>query len=97
MLLVDRDGRLSGILTDGDLRRLLVRRGDTDILSGPVGQYMTRNPKCVRLGELASKALAIMNEHRLDELPVVDEAGRPVGIIDVQDLLGMKTVNDVRD
>ncbi len=97
MLLVDRDGRLSGILTDGDLRRLLVHRGAADILSGPVSRYMTRNPKCVSLGELASKALAIMNEHRLDELPVVDESGRPVGIIDVQDLLGIKTVNDVRD
>ena len=97
MLLVDRDGRLSGILTDGDLRRLLVHRGAADILSVPVSRYMTRNPKCVSLGELASKALAIMNEHRLDELPVVDESGRPVGIIDVQDLLGIKTVNDVRD
>jgi arabinose-5-phosphate isomerase len=97
MLLVDRNGRLSGILTDGDLRRLLIRQGTADILSKPVRQFMTRNPKCIGLGELASKALAIMNEHRLDELPVVDREGRPVGIIDVQDLLGIKTVNDVHD
>jgi len=97
MLLVDRNGRLSGILTDGDIRRLVIRQGNTGFLSRPVAEFMTRNPKCVRQGELASRALAVMNEHRLDELPVVDEQGRPVGIIDVQDLLGVKTVNDVRD
>jgi len=97
MLLVDRAGRLSGILTDADLRRLLVKQGGTGILSKPVRQFMTANPKCVHRGELASRAMAIMNEHRVDELPVVDDEGRPVGIIDVQDLVGIKTVNDVRD
>jgi len=58
---------------------------------------MTANPKRIHLGELASTALAILNKHRIDELPVVDAAERPVGIIDVQDLLGIKTVNDGRD
>ena len=53
---------------------------------------MTPNPKHIHLGELASKAIAILNEYRIDELPVLDEQDRPVGVIDVQDLLGIKTV-----
>ena len=94
MLLVDADGRLSGILTDADIRRLLVTRPGGELLSEPVGDLMTRNPKRIHLGELASEAVAILNKHRIDELPVVDADGRPVGVIDVQDLLGIKTVSD---
>ena len=45
---------------------------------------------------LAAEALAILNRNRIDELPVVDTAGKPVGIIDVQDLLGIKTVSNGR-
>jgi len=97
MMLVDEAGRLSGILTDADLRRLLVANPDGAVLNRPVAEFMTRNPTCVRLGDLASEALAIMNQRRFDELPVLDGEGRPVGVIDVQDLLGIKTVNDGRD
>jgi arabinose-5-phosphate isomerase len=97
MLLVDRAGRLSGILTDADIRRLLVAHRGGDVLAEPVAALMIRNPKRIRLGELASKAVAILNEHRIDELPVVDDGDRPVGVIDVQDLLGIKTVANARD
>jgi len=97
MLLVDDQGRLSGILTDADLRRLLVDRGDQSILDQPVVEFMTRDPKHIHVGELASTALAICNEGRIDELPVLDGTDRPVGIIDVQDLLGIKAVSDGRD
>jgi len=97
MLMVDSQGRLSGILTDADIRRLLIARRGRDILSEPVGDLMIRNPKRIRLGELASEAVAILNEFRIDELPVVDDADRPVGVIDVQDLLGIKTVAHARD
>ena len=76
MLLVDAGGRLSGILTDADVRRLLLLRDGTDLLAQPV----------------ASEAVAILNQYRIDELPVVDADDRPVGVIDVQDLLGIKTV-----
>jgi arabinose-5-phosphate isomerase len=92
MVLVDADLRLSGILTDADLRRALVKQGGADIFSRPVREFMIANPKRVRLGDLASEALAVLNRHRIDELPVVDEAGRCVGLIDVQDLLGIKTL-----
>jgi len=96
VLLVGADGGLSGILTDGDLRRVVLagRGAEIDVLSRPVREFMTADPKHIHLGELASKALAILNEYRIDELPVLDADDRPVGIIDVQDLLGIKTVTD---
>ena len=94
MLIVDADGGLSGILTDGDLRRHVLAGRGTDIMARPVREFMTAGPKHIHLGELASKALAILNEYRIDELPVLDAEDRPVGIIDVQDLLGIKTVID---
>lgn len=97
MLLVDSTGKLSGIFTDADLRRKLVAGGGGDILARPVREVMTRNPKRARLGDLASEALAVLNANRIDELPVVDADDRPVGIIDVQDLLGIKTLSNERD
>jgi len=97
MLLVDASGRLSGILTDADLRRTLATRGRENILDLPVSELMTRDPRRIHVGGLASEALAVLNKYRIDELPVVDDDGRPVGVIDVQDLLGIKTVSDGED
>ncbi len=96
MLLVDKKGRLTGILTDADLRRSIVS-GGAGVLSRPVSEFMTANPKQVRLGQLASEAMAIFNRYRIDELPVVDHDGKPVGVIDVQDLIGIKTVTNGRE
>ncbi len=99
MLLVDGDGRLTGILTDADLRRiLLARRGERgkNVLDMPVREFMTRDPKHARVGDLASEALATLHRYRIDELPVLDAEGRPVGVIDVQDLVGIRTVNNGR-
>jgi arabinose-5-phosphate isomerase len=97
MLIVDDDGRLAGILTDADLRRLLVKHPGQDILCQPVSRFMTHNPHRVRAGDLASEALAVFHKYRIDELPVVDDDEKPVGIIDVQDLLGIKTLNNGQD
>ncbi len=97
LLLVDAQGRLTGILTDADLRRLLLKHRNTDVLNQPVERFMKRQPKRIAAGELASEALAIMNRHRIDELPVVDGDDRPVGLIDVQDLLGFRTMSDAPD
>ncbi|MHC4294723.1 MAG: KpsF/GutQ family sugar-phosphate isomerase [Planctomycetota bacterium] len=97
MLIVDADGKLVGILTDADLRRLVIKHRGDDPLSKPVREFMTPDPLHIRVGELASKALAIFNKHRIDELPVVDDDTRPVGLIDVQDILGIKTLNNGRD
>jgi len=89
VILTNAAGKISGILTDADLRRLLTDH-DGSVLSKPIAQVMTRNPRRVQASALASEAMAIMRETRFDELPVVDEADVPVGLIDVQDLVVLK-------
>ncbi|MCG3181689.1 MAG: Arabinose 5-phosphate isomerase KdsD [Phycisphaerae bacterium] len=89
VLLTGADGKLSGIFTDADLRRLLNEK-NLAMLDQPIEQVMTRNPRRMRAGELASAALAVFNELRIDELPVVDAADRPIGLIDVQDMVHLK-------
>lgn len=82
---VDGKGRLTGFFTDGDLRRRLGRR--QDFLKGAIEEVMTRNPKTIRKDSLAAEAYNILKVNKIDQLPVVDEKGVPVGILDVQDLL----------
>ena len=82
---VDARGRLLGIFTDGDLRRHLER--DTHFLSQPVRTVMTKSPKSVTPDLLAVEALKMLRAYRIDEVPVVDGRRRPVGLLDVQDLL----------
>ncbi len=91
-LLVVEDGRLVGIFTDGDLRRLVLR--DPGELARPMGDVMTRGPRTLRDTALARDAVAAFREHRQDEIPVVDADGRPVGLLDVQDLITMRLVRD---
>jgi arabinose-5-phosphate isomerase len=91
VLLVDGDGKLSGLLTDGDLRRAIEQRGP-QVHACPVAQIMTRNPKVVRPDTLASEAMAIFHKHRIDEIPVVDDQGRPVGLVDVQDVIALRVL-----
>ena len=88
-ILVDDAGRLTGIITDGDVRRRL-QRGDLDFVSGPVSAVMTRNPKTISTEDLAAEAYRIMRDNRIDNLPVVDENAVPVGIVDVQDWLDVE-------
>ena len=90
MIIVDQAGVLAGIFTDGDLRRRL--RQTANVLDATMATLMTANPKRISADALASEALALMNAHRIDELPVVDEAGRPVGLIDVQDVVSLRIV-----
>jgi arabinose-5-phosphate isomerase len=85
---VDGRGRLVGIFTDGDLRRL-VERGRTDF-EGPVAKVMGRNPRTVRPEELVADAARVLRRFEVDQVPVVDADGRPVGLLDVQDLLAAK-------
>jgi arabinose-5-phosphate isomerase len=86
MCLVDSCGRLTGIFTDADLRRLL-EAGRADALHRPVSEVMTRGPKFVRVTDSAAQAIEIINRYFIEELPVVDGKGRLVGLVDVQDLL----------
>jgi len=82
---VDSSGRLIGIFTDGDLRRHLEK--DPAILKRKVSQVMTQNPKRLPMGHLAAEALKLLKSYRIDEIPIVDEKSRPVGLLDIQDLL----------
>ncbi len=132
---VDKNGRLLGIFTDGDLRRHLRRHLEvdyeriekgylhrknakvpqkrkvvsdnktfaplrdfaalrcrkkvfySDFLTKKVCEVMTENPKIIRKGSLAVEALRILQEFKIDEIPVVDEKNRAIGLVDVQDLL----------
>lgn len=93
MLLVDGSGALSGILTDADVRRLLVSRGEAT-LDEPVADLMTRSPKRLLEQDLVRDAVQLVREVRLDEIPVTDADGRPVGLIDVQDLIALKLIED---
>jgi arabinose-5-phosphate isomerase len=78
----DRNGKLTGIITDGDLRRHM----RVDLLQAPVDDVMTRSPKTVRPDQLASEALRLINSSKITALFVV-ESGRPVGILNFHDLL----------
>lgn len=82
---VDASGKLKGIFTDGDLRRHLGR--DKSLPLRAIKEVMTKNPTVVYQDMLAAEALRILREKRVDELPVVDKNKRPVGLLDVQDLL----------
>ncbi len=87
--LVDkRSGKLTGILTDGDFRRHIL--SSPDFLSQPVKRFMTRTPKTVPADALAVDALRIFDRFKIDDLIVIDAKGRPVGLVDVQDLPKMK-------
>ena len=82
---VDRKGRLKGIFTDGDLRRLSQTR--EDFLNLPVTEVMGHRPHTIELSTLASAALARMEEHAITQLVVTDAKEVPVGVIHLHDLL----------
>ncbi len=82
---VNAKGRLVGIFTDGDLRRHL--KGGRDLLRTPVRDVMTKNPVTITAGKLAAEALELLRNKKIDEVPVVDLKARPVGYLDVQDIL----------
>lgn len=82
---VDAKGRLKGIFTDGDLRRHL--EGDKNLPLRKIKDVMTKNPTVVCRDMLVAEAIRILREKKIDELPVVDRHRRPVGLLDVQDLL----------
>jgi len=82
---VDGSGKLIGIFTDGDLRRNLEKY--PHLLRKRVGDVMTANPTVVRDDDLASEAMKILERKKIDEVPVIDSMYRPVGMLDIQDLI----------
>jgi arabinose-5-phosphate isomerase len=88
ILLVGEDERLSGIFTDSDLARLFEARRD-EAFDQPISEVMTARPRTVPAGAMLSDAVAILAELKISELPVVDAAGVPVGLLDVTDVVAM--------
>jgi len=82
---LDDSGELVGIITDGDLKRLLERQENLDILTA--GEVMTSNPKTVEIGSLAAKAMHIMKKYNIMQIIVIDGSGKPVGMVHLHDLL----------
>jgi arabinose-5-phosphate isomerase len=83
--ILDHKGRLTGIITDGDLRRMI--EANVDFYKTPAREVMTRNPKKIEAEELAAKALQIMEAHAITSLVITDEKEYPVGLIHLHDLL----------
>lgn len=88
VMLTGTDGRLCGLFTDSDLARLFEQRKD-DALDRSIAEVMTANPLTVPLGTRALDAVELLRRHKISELPVVDVAGRPVGLLDITDLLAL--------
>lgn len=87
-LIVDADEKLVGIFTHGDLSRLLER--DRFDMTRPVDESMGRSPKSIHPEALVEEAMRLLREHRIDQIAVIDGARRPLGLVDVQDVLDVK-------
>ncbi|MBC8309521.1 MAG: KpsF/GutQ family sugar-phosphate isomerase [Phycisphaerales bacterium] len=92
ILLVNEDGVLTGIFTDGDLRRLVIDQDNP--MNQIIGDVATKNPRRLHATALVRDAQQLVTEYRVDEIPVVNEENMPLGLIDVQDLIAMKVVSE---
>lgn len=84
-LIVNDDNKLTGLLTDGDIRRILLRYPDVSVLQNKT--VMTPNPKTITPDSMATKALAFMEKYSITSLAVCNEQNEPIGIIHIHDLL----------
>jgi len=82
---IDNKGKLSGIFTDGDLRRHM--NENKNIANRKIKDLMTKNPITIKKDRLAAEVFQILRSKRIDEVPVIDDKGKPIGLVDVQDLL----------
>lgn len=88
VMLMEEDGSLCGLFTDSDLARLFEHRRDA-ALDRPIREVMTANPITVRVGARIADAVELLRRKKISELPVVDSAGRPAGLLDITDLIGL--------
>ena len=84
-IIINNSGEMTGVLTDGDIRRIILKYENTSGLLAK--DVMTRNPKTIKKTDLAAKALNIMEKHSITSLVVCDEENHPVGMIHIHDLL----------
>lgn len=88
VLLLDEQGRLAGLFTDSDLARLFTERRD-HCMDRPIAEVMTHNPITVLTHSRLLEAVEIIQDRKISELPVIDEQGRPAGLLDITDLIGL--------
>ena len=84
-IIINNSGIMTGVLTDGDIRRILLKYENTAGLLAK--DVMTRNPKTIKKSDLAAKALHIMEKHSITSLVVCDDENHPIGMIHIHDLL----------
>ena len=95
IMVVDAKGKLAGIFTDSDLARLLETRREASI-DQPISAVMTKNPKSVLAGTLLPVACEILAAKKISELPVVNVAGKPLGLIDITDIVATSGSRETR-
>lgn len=88
IMLTDAEGGLVGLFTDSDLAKLIEQRNEA-ALDTAVSELMVTEPQTVPQGSKMSAAVEILAERKISELPVVDEAGKPIGLIDVTDIVSL--------
>jgi arabinose-5-phosphate isomerase len=94
VMLTDDSSRLAGIFTDSDLARLFEERND-GALDRPIREVMTAEPRTILRSARVLDAIEILRRHKISELPVIDEAGQPIGLIDITDLMGLMPSEEV--
>jgi arabinose-5-phosphate isomerase len=85
------EGKLCGVISDGDLRRLLEREGGA-ALTKTAGEAMNTHPRTIGAGELAAKALAVLEERKITSLVVVDADTKVEGVLHLHDLWGVELI-----
>lgn len=101
VMLTDGEGRLAGLFTDSDFARLL-QSNQTDPLDKPIADVMTRRVQTIAAGTLLDDAIAVLSGQRISELPVLDAESRPVGLLDITDVVSLAeappaTILPIRD
>ena len=88
--IVNKSGKLTGVFTDGDLRRHLAK--DNSVLDQTLSKVMTRKPTSIREEALAAEVIQIFNQRSIDDIVVINAKREPVGLVDSQDLPKLKTL-----
>lgn len=89
VILIDESGKLAGLFTDSDLARLIETRRE-DALDRPIAEVMTRSPRTLSVGQRVAEAMELFERFKISELPVIDAEGRPMGMVDITDLIGVQ-------
>ena len=92
IMLIDDAGRLTGVFTDSDLARLLETKRD-DALDAPIASLMTKDSTTIVVGTRMRRAIEILGTRKISELPVVNDQGEPVGLIDITDVVAFDSTN----